>query len=183
MLKLFIAWFAIYVFLLIKPLFQIRKIGKILVIIVKYLDSAELQQHPRGYGAYLTQLDNYSEMRGKLLKTFPYIEELLPYYAVQELSYSMDNLNLYENAYKNYQELLMKQNYTIRDFKNNINPLISLLFIVAIPSKLIEWMGFQPSAAISKIINLAGWVASFVIGLYSDEIKLLITTLFQNLTN
>lgn len=74
----------------------------------------------------------------------------------------------------------MKRNFLVDDLCTSFNPLSALKKIIAFPSLILKYFGFQPGIHASRLINLLGWILTYLLGLYQDEIKALINSLLKH---
>ncbi len=175
---LLILFVATYLFTIVKSFLKLNEVLKCLKCLLKYLNSATIDR----ISLQLDKKENYQQCLNETLLKFPVIQKHYGYYG-DSLEYGASDVENYKVAINIYNYLLMKRNYLLQDFKSSFNPLQTLKTLFSFPSSLIEFIGFNPSAVASRVINLGGWLLSFVISLYSAEIKVLISALIQKLMN
>lgn len=168
----------VYVFNIVKSFLQVRKIKNLIEIIVRYLKSATITTCD--YPNVLRKNENYVECMNDLLFNYPAISQFTTFYSKQ-LAYGMHDLEVYQATIEIYQELLMERNFLINDLCASFNPIRAIKILFCIPSIFIEWIGFRPGKSLSKILNAICWVITYLLGMYSVEIKTLITSLLEKL--
>lgn len=172
----------IYVVSIARAFLKLNEIIGCLKTLTAYLSSASISKSPYdAVGFHLEKRGHYDLCLNDVLVKFPVIEKYSGYYT-GTLEYGAPDITNYRTAATLYNELSMKRNYIYQDFKSSFNPIHAVKTLFTIPSSLIEWIGFNPSAIVSRVVNIIGWIVSFILGLYSEEIKALITALLQNLT-
>lgn len=57
--------------------------------------------------------------------------------------------------------------------------MINEIYHSILPSTLLTFFGFQPGVYSSRIFNLIGWILTYLLGLYQNEIKLFISSLLK----
>lgn len=167
-----IVWVIAYVFYIADCIRDVRSVGKCIFKLLNYLESADA-----GAG-FFQKHEDYVQRLNELLEYYPAITKHTSFYS-STLSYGYSETENYNNALSIYRELLMTRNYKIHALKRAFNPLVSLKRIFSLPSIIIKWIGLEPSDRTKKIINLLGWIITYLLGMYSDEIKSLINSLFQ----
>ncbi len=169
----FVVWAITYVSLILKNVFTTKEISKCINVLYAYINSANC------YDFYtLNKHGDYQQKLNSLLEYYPVISKHTNFHSA-DLSYSNKDYENYRNAVSLYNDFLMLQNYSIHDLSASFNPLKSLKFIAAFPIMLINWFGFKPKESFSKFINVLGWIITYLLGMYSAEIKLIINSLFQ----
>jgi hypothetical protein len=128
----------------------------------------------------IRQSPSYQEALNKVLANYPTILKYEPYY-VGNMGYGQPHLQNYRSAIEHYNNLLMERNYLDQSLKSSFNPLTTIKKIFSFPSTFIEWIGFSPKETTSKLFNVLSWLLTFFLGLYSEEIKALISLFFQHL--
>lgn len=166
-------WVIVYICTIIHHIFEVREINSLISTIEKYLSSAERT----GYGKLILK-DNYIKCCNELLFRYPRITKHLGF-CTPDLNYGNSNETNYSKAIDTYNRMLMHRNYSVDDLKTSFVPTESLKTLFSLPSKVIHWLGFEPKESFSKFINLVCWLAAYLLNLYSDEIKALITSLVQ----
>lgn len=172
-----ILWICIYIYTVMHYLFEIIETNSVINTLEKYLSSAQMSS----YG-HLTLSKNYSRYQNKLLFCYPKIINILGLYT-PTLDYGFSNEKNYSNAKSIYNEILMHKNFLIFNLKSSFNPITSLKKLFSMPSTLINWLGFKPKDTISKFFNLIGWILAYFLNVYSEEIKALIHSFFQQWLN
>ncbi len=170
---LFIALVTIYVYTIAYHFFRLKEINSIIDTIEKYLSSIKM----KAYGSP-ELLDDYAACLNKLLFRYPKIVKLLGFYC-PDLEYGAPTQETYRNAVRIYHDILMKRNYVISDFWESFNPIVAVKKFLQIPSTFLNWIGFNLKSSSIKFINLIGWLLAYMLNLYADEIKLLITSFFD----
>ncbi len=170
-------WFVVYVTTVIRNICAVKDVGKSIQILKSYLDSASMSA-----SGYFEKYDSYDSCKAELLKRYPVIAKQGSFYSAT-LAYGNTDPKTYRDSISLYNELLMTQNYRLQDLKESFNPLSSLKLIASFPSTLIRWIGFDPKEASLKIINILGWIVTYLLGMYSDEIKALVDLLLQKLAH
>lgn len=177
MLKYFLLLLIIYVYTIIRNIINLRNINSCIQILKDYLSSADF--HLTSYNQpVLAKKSNYNTNLAKLLAQYPEISKFTTIYS-PSLSYGATDEDTYQKAVKLFNELLMSRNYLERDLKSAFNPINALKNLLALPSFFISSIGFNLSSISSKLINVIGWIAAYCLNIYSDEIKVLISSLFK----
>lgn len=165
----------IYVFTIIKSMLALIRIKNLLEIIVKYLNSANINTQ---FPATLHKKENYNECLHELLLNYPAISRYATIYS-ESLRYGDSDIMTYQKSISLYEKLLMKRNFLFDEFRQAFNPISAVKTLFCIPSLIIGWIGFHPRNSATKILNLLCWIATYFLGLYSEELKALTTVLFQ----
>jgi hypothetical protein len=183
MIKIFAVLFAVvYVRGVIICATNNYKMNKLKNILISFLDATKITIG-RYYSRTLTRSENYSKAKNKLLGSYPLICYVLPEYSNGCLSYDKSDFELHDTTEEIYNAVLMKHNFVYYNLRSSFLPFNTLKTISRLPSSFVKWLGINHSNLASRIINLIGWIASFIIGIYSLEIKDLITLLINKLSN
>lgn len=158
------------------------KMNKLKSILANFLEAAKVTQD-RYYNRSLTRSENYSKARNKLLESYPLICRILPAYRCDCLSYNKTDFELHDTVEEIYYTLLMEHNFVFDNLQSSFKPFNALRTIFCFPGIFLKWVGFNYSAVTTKIINILSWIIPLALSLYSTEIKVLIATLIQKLTN
>lgn len=163
----------IYLSLLIRAFSRLKKVKDLLEILSNYISSAEYR-----FGGPFIKKEKYAEYRNQLLLNYPSIRKFVTVYA-DTLSYKQSDIECYNNSISLYNNLMMKRNYLLEEFMCSFNPINSVKTFFCIPSLFIKWIGFKPNPSFAKILNLLCWILTYLLGIYSDEIKTFINSLFK----
>lgn len=175
MFKIFLILFVlVYLCSIISNLFKILQLDKCLDALTSFLNSGR-------YSAYgeIIKNENFDKCLSELLFRYPLICKFTNFYS-GTLSYGEDISKTYTSAFKIYNDLRMKRNFLVNDLCISFNPLSAIKKIITFPSLLLEYFGFQPSVHVSRLINLSGWILTYLLGLYQDEIKTFINSLLKH---
>lgn len=170
---LLIAFAFIYVWQIFKSIIRIYKIITCINVLHAFIYSAT----PSRYGP-INKSKKYERLLKTVLRKYPDIDEFTTIYSTS-LSYKDPSDETYRNSILLYQELLMKRNYLIKEFKQSLNPINAVKLVVTLPSTLIELIGFKPKESFAKLLNLVGWILAYFLNLYSAEIKTFISSLLK----
>lgn len=184
-IKLFLIFLFVvtYLITIIKSFLKLLEIRDCICCLSNYLSSAKIGKWSfDNIGFQLNKNESYQQRLSEALFKFPVIQKYTGYYS-GSLEYGASDAENYKVAADIYNNLLMKRNYIFQDFKSSFNPIHTLKTIFTFPSKIFIWVGFNPSEVASRVINLIGWIVSYLIGIYSSEIKELITGLINKLSN
>ena len=77
----------------------------------------------------------------------------------------------------------MNSNYAMEELKSAFNPIQSLKTLISLPGTVLSWVGISHKNSSSTVLNILCWIAVYLLGLYSDEIKELINLVLKNLIN
>lgn len=169
-----------YLVSIVKAFLNLNEIIKCLKTLSAYLSSASLFRSPYdAIGFHLEKKKNYDLCLNEVLIKFPIIEKYSGYY-IGTLEYGASDISNYTVASKLFDILSMRRNYLYQNFKSAFNPCISIKSFFAIPSIVLDWLGFQPSIFFSRFFNLICWISAYLLGLYSEEIKVLLGSIVKN---
>lgn len=175
MLRIFFILFILtYLYSIISNFSQILQLDKCLDALVSFLNSGRYSS----YGQIIKN-ENFDKCLSELLFRYPLICKFTSFYS-DTLSYGEDISTTYTSAVKLYNDLRMKRNFLVDDLCTSFNPLSALKKIIAFPSLILKYFGFQPGIHASRLINLLGWILTYLLGLYQDEIKALINSLLKH---
>ena len=176
MLRIFFILFILtYLYSIISNFSQILQLDKCLDALVSFLNSGRYSS----YGQIIKN-ENFDKCLSELLFRYPLICKFTSFYS-DTLSYGEDISTTYTSAVKLYNDLRMKRNFLVDDLCTSFNPLSALKKIIAFPSLILKYFGFQPGTHASRLINLLGWILTYLLGLYQDEIKALINSLLKHI--
>lgn len=171
---LILFYLLIYVYFVAKNIFLLCKIRKAITVLNNYLNSAIM---PKSYYDEIIKKDNYQQCLNEVLFYYPDIVKFQN--SFERLEYGVPDKQNYIAAYQIYNELLMEGNFITHKFIDSLNPVYALKKMFKIPSSLISWIGFKPSTMFSKLLNIFCWLLTYILNMYSHEIKLLISTLIH----
>ena len=174
---LLILFIIVYIYSIIKNRINLNKVNSCIQTLQIFLSSASPKQ-TNYYERKLDKSPNYNTCLAKLLAQYPEISSFTSIYS-PSLSYGSSDIDTYNNSVELYNELLMKRNYLIRDFKASFNPFNALKSLLSLPSIIVSTIGFNPGDFSSKIINILGWIITYFLGMYANEIKTFISALFK----
>ena len=174
MLKLLIILLiVIYVWLIFDKFIKFIKITSCINTLLDFLQATT----PNTY-TYSLDGDNYRNQLNAALVKYPDICEFTSYYS--------DALRYGETDYKNYiasanlyNELLMQRNFIRKEILDSLNPINAIKILISFPSSAFKLLGFKLNSSFAKIFNLVGWIITYLLGMYKDEIKLLINSLLK----
>ncbi|MEQ2363917.1 hypothetical protein WMO25_02255 [Coprococcus sp. CLA-AA-H190] len=130
------------------------------------------------YEETLIKTPDYNAHLYKLLAQYPEISKFTSYCS-PTLSYGSSDLDTYNASADIYNELLMRRNFLTRDFKASFNPFNALKSLLSLPSAIFSAIGFNLGNISSKIVNIFGWIITYFLGMYANEIKAFISSLFK----
>lgn len=175
MLKIFLIFFVvIHIGLIISNISKILKMKKCLEVLSAFLSSGKLSSY-----RILTKNDNFYKCLENLLQQYPVICEFRDF-CDPSLSYGAEPAETYEAAAELYRNFLMTQNFLINDFFNSLNPINTLKKAIALPSTVLKFFGLTLNIYASRFFNLIGWLATYVLGVYQNEIKAFLTTFLKH---
>ena len=180
---LLLLWLAIYICSIFTAVIKLREINGALQVLSEYIDSADIKGS--GYivsGPGLLKKDNYEKCLSNALTKFPIIYKHSGYYT-GALEYGASDMQNYLTAIKLYNELAMNSNYAVEELKSAFNPIQSLKTLISLPGTALSWVGISHKNSSSTVLNILCWIAVYLLGLYSDEIKELINLVLKNLIN
>lgn len=158
-----------YLGIIVKRFLELHKIVSCLDTLADFLNSAAPTS-----GDYLNKTGDYDKNLQKVLLKYPVMSDFTNFYSPQ-LSYSQTDKEIYKNSYRLYNELSMCRNYLLKELKEAFNPLIAMKATFSFPITLIRFLGINPNITFANFINLIAWLLAFILNLYSNEIKMLIT--------
>lgn len=163
----------IYIYTIFLCFFKIKDIDSILNVIEKYLSSAKPSSYEK-----LILLDNYSDTLKDLLFNYPKIVKYCGFYT-PTLEYGANPKTTYENAIRIYNNIRMERNYAFSNFLSAFNPIVSIKKFLSIPSTFLGYIGFDFKEGSIKFINLIGWLITYFLNIYGEEIKALISSFLE----
>lgn len=183
LILLLLLWLAVYICSIFTAVIKLREVNGALQVLSKYIDSADVTGS--GYivsGSGLLKKDNYEKCLSNALTKFPIICKYSDYYT-WALEYGASDMQNYLTAIKLYNQLAMKSNYVMEELKSALNPIQSLKTLISLPGTVLSWVGISHKKSFSTVLNILCWIAVYLLGLYSDEIKELINLILKNLIN
>ena len=159
---------------------KLREIIGLIKLLNKYLDSATIKYE--AYHPCLIKRPTYEECLSEVLFKYPVMSRYTRL-SCDILKYGVSDIENYNAAINIYNRILMKRNYMLNDFFRVLNPFWALKTLFSLPSLFLGWIGFSIKGTATRAFNVFVWTAGYLIGLYSDEIKTIITSLFQYLTH
>ena len=181
MIKLLIAlFFAVYALSIAQSVFRFFNLNRIINILSAYLNSAEPELTPSGRALHIKPI--HEERLEDVRRLIPSMNEYLNSNTYCDIEYMEDSVTTYSKAINTYKELRMVRNYVRRAVFLSLNPLNALKALVSFPSKIIKFIGFKPKQVTSRILNILGWIITFLSVTYRDEIKQIIDSIFDKLT-
>lgn len=175
MLYLLLLFFIVYVYSIFKNLYNLFQINKLIEILYNYLNSATFKKNY--YQVDMIKKDNYIQCLTKVLNNYPSISKYTTCYDF--LEYGATDKENFKSAYNIYNDLLMRKNYIFYNLVHSLNPLNGLKQMFKLPSSIISWIGFEPSNIFSKLFDILCWLVTYLLSMYSQEIKLFISTLIH----
>lgn len=175
-------WIVIYLSNVLNSFSKIHQINRCIKALLKYLSIAKNIVPYEGQSQKINNNVEYQHALYDVLHLYPLILKYLSVYS-PTLGYNYSNEKLFSNSLSIYYELLKKRDFLIHNFKESLNPVVSLKRLVLLPSALLNWIGFSPNAAFSKISSLLIWILVYLSNLYSREIKDFLTFLFNHFTH
>lgn len=161
----------IYIWSILDKLYQIVKINSCIDALYNFLQSTSVSNYSNSLIG-----DNYKTQLNHVLAKYPDICEFI--------SLNSDSLNYGVSDYKNYiasislyNELLMTRNFLRKNFFKCLNPVNSLKKLISFPSSLFKFWGFKINPFLAKFFNLFGWIITYLLTMYMDEIKALISSI------
>lgn len=180
MYYLLILWIIIYISSALVAFLKLREIIGLIKLLNKYLDSATIKYE--AYHPCLIKQPTYEERLSEVLFKYPVMSQYIGL-PCDILKYGASDIENYNTAINIYNRMLMKRNYLINDFFHVLNPFLALKTLFSLPSLFLSWIGFSIKDTATRAFNVFVWAAGCLIELYSDEIKTIITSLFQYLTH
>lgn len=175
MIKFFLLLFAVvYIASIVSCVSRIKQVNKCLNLLAAFINSGK-------YSAYgqIIKNDDFDKNLSEVLFYYPMIQRFCNFYSCS-LSYGENSTKNYNSAIELYNQLRMKSNYLFDDLRRSFNPLNTLKKIAIFPSLILEFFGFQPNMYASRFLNLVGWILTYLLGLYQNEIKALISSLLKH---
>lgn len=170
---LFLIWLAVYLSTIIKriiPWMQAANCAMKLDSFIRAFINCDTKSD-KNRERYQKELD-------ELLRYYPVISS---FFIFPNLSYGDSALNTCSKAKTLLDKFQMEINYRRHSLIRSLNPFISVKKIVLFPATAIHWMGFKPGRIASLIINAVGWLITYLLSLYSSEVKELLSLLFHQL--
>lgn len=164
----------IYIHTIVQHFLKIKEIDSIIDVLEKYGTSVKTDSCGN-----IIFSDNYNESLNLLLHYYPKIVDCLGFYT-PTLEYRTSPKDTYKIASHIYNDILMERNYAVNDLTKSFNPIISVKKLLRIPSTFLKWIGFDFGSASIKFINLIGWLLAYFLNIYSEEIKVLISSFLNN---
>lgn len=164
-----------YIYFVLKNFYTIWKVRKLTNILSNYLSSATLNTDH--LGKYLIKKENYQQCLDEILFNYPVIAKFQT--CSDYLEYGVPETDNYIAAYNLYNNLMMHGNFVVHTFFESLNPIYTLKRIFSFPSSFISWIGFKPSTIFSRLFNILSWITTYLLSMYSQEIKYLISTLIH----
>lgn len=175
MVKFFLPLFAVvYIGSIVSCVSKIKQVNKCLSLLASFINSGK-------YSAYgqIIKNDDFDQNLSEVLFHYPVIQRFCNFYSCS-LSYGESPVKNYNSSIELYNQLRMKYNYLFDDLCRAFNPLNALKKIVVFPSLILEFFGFHPTLHASRFLNLLGWILTYLLGLYQNEIKALISSLLKH---
>lgn len=174
-----LAWAATYMINFALVLGKGKKIRKSMETIEEYLSSASM--NGPGYYLYegIKKGEDFDKKQAEVFLLIPSINRTLGIYCFCKMSHHNDDIENLRAAEETYLDLRGALDYAVDNFMQSLNPLTSLKILFSVPSRLIQWIGFSPKPMFGKIFNLLCWALAFLLGMYQNEIKLLINSFFK----
>ena len=181
---LFALWLVIFVVMILKNSFRYFECKGIVNLLAHYLNAAitVIGQSSFSASESLSHDKAYLSAKNRMLSQYPVIAkyETTSY---SRLAYGVDDYSLIENARDIYNNLKMELNYLREEIFASFNPLLSLKHIFTIPAYFLKCLGFKPSNATSKVVNVFGAIAlmllAFFLDLYSKEARDFLNSIFN----
>lgn len=172
---LLLLFLIVFIYSIFKNLYDLLQIRKLIEILYNYLHSVTFQKDD--YQIDMIKKDNYTQCLNKVLSKYPSIAKYKTCYDILEYG-AVDKEN-YRSAHNIYNNLQMNKNYITHNLLHSLNPVNGLKQLFKLPSSIIAWIGFVPSDVFSKFFNIFCWLITYLLGMYSQEIKLFISTLIH----
>lgn len=175
MIKIFLVlWLIVYCQAICKKLCQLYQLRKCVLILTDFIVMYDTRN------PCLTPPNtDYQKELTALLRYYPVIAQYCRY---PTLSYDTGEPLLRRNSEKIHSELMMIRNFKRHELFRALNPLSALKSLAVFPVSVIKSLGFQPKKLASLTIAIVGWAITFFLGLYSNEIKELLSLLFEKLS-
>lgn len=176
MLKIILMLFVIvYIIPITSNIGKILRMNECLDILVAFLNSGK----SHSYGI-ITKNDNFDECLQKLLQHYPAICEFRNFND-PSLSYGETSWETYSSAAELYRSFLMKQNFLINSLCHSFNPINAVKKMLSLPCTILNFFGITLNVHSSRIFNLIGWIITYILGMYQDEVKILFTAFLKHL--
>lgn len=175
MIKFFLLLFAVvYISSIVSCISKVTQVNKCLNLLATFINSGK-------YSAYgqVIKNDDFDKNLSEVLFHYPMIQRFCDFYSYS-LSYGESPIKNYNSSIELYNQLRMKSNYLFDDLCRSFNPLNTLKKIAIFPSLILEFFGFRPSLHASRFLNLLGWILTYLLGLYQNEVKALISSLLKH---
>ena len=123
--------------------------------------------------------NEYIELENKVLSLVPAIRRHVGFYSMSNAGHSKEAIVNFKEASHAYSELLMKQDYAVDTLKRTFLPSLSLKTLLKLPSFFWKYIGLKPETISNKILSSLSWIILFLLNLYKEEIKVLISSIFK----
>ena len=121
---------------------------------------------------------DYRRQLNAVLAKYPDICEFTSF-SSDTLRYGESDHNNYVASANLYNELLMQRNFLRKKLIRCLNPINAVKIQITLPSSIFKLFGFKLNSFFTKFLNLAGWIITYFLGMYQDEIKTFITSLLK----
>lgn len=173
MLKfLIILLIVIYAWSILDKIIKLSKITSCINTLLDFLQSTTPSSHRTLVG------DNYKGKLGAVLAKYPNICEFTTIYS-DSLQYGASDYKNYTSSVNLYNELIMQRNFLRKAFFDCLNPISAVKILISLPSSVVRLFGFKVKPASIKFLNLVGWIITYFLGMYQEEIKALISSLLK----
>lgn len=175
MLKIVLLLFtATYIGSIVSNISKVTKLAKCLKIISAFLNSGNFDSHGR-----LSKSQNFDKCLDDLLLHYPAIHKFSSFYD-PTLSYWENPSKTYRAALNLYNALRMRQNFLLDNLVSSFNPINAVKKIAILPSTILKFFGAKPNVFTSRLLNFLGWVFTYFLNMYQNEIKAFITFLLEH---
>ncbi len=172
MLKFLIALLIlIYIWSILDKFVKLTKITSCIDTLSAFLQSASLSHYTKSLNG-----NEYRDKLNAVLAKYPDIYEFT--------SLSSSTLDYGESDYANYvaaehlcNELLMRKNFLKKSVLDCLNPISAIKALISFPSSMFNLLGFKIRPSFTKVFNILGWVITYLLTMYMDEIKAFINSL------
>lgn len=151
------------------------------VIIKSALELFQVRRCIRKLRGFLTAYERRNGCQRELNSLLRYYPVIARYENRPILSYNSSDA---ENSFGSktlLSEFLMLRNFKRHKLFCSLNPLSALKAMVAFPATALSWFGFKPKRAIALLVSVVGWGITYILGLFSNEIKDFLISLLQKL--
>lgn len=174
MLKLLIILLiTIYIWSILDKITKFIKITSCIDTLSAFLKSTQ----PSTYTNSLVG-DDYKDKLYDVLAKYPDICDFTSFYSAT-LEYGQSDYKNYVASNSLYNELYMARNFLRKEVFNCLNPLTAVKTLVSFPSSAFKLLGFEIKPSFAKFFNLLGWIITYFLTMYMDEIKSLINSLLK----